>query len=163
MQIISDKFGMVKIDDNSIIDFPGGIPGFSNLTKFAIVKCLQTEPIQWFQSVEDGHITLPVINPFLVKADYNIEINDDDLDLLQTHNEEDLIVLNVMVLPDNLKSMTINLMAPVLINIKKMIGCQVLMDHREVPLRYPAYVPLMEYYKNNKEGVDDNVGADQKD
>jgi Uncharacterized protein conserved in bacteria len=163
VQIISDKFGMVKIDDNSIIDFPGGIPGFSNLTKFAIVKCLQTEPIQWFQSVEDGHITLPVINPFLIKPDYNIEINDDDLELLQTHNEEDLIVLNVMVLPNDLKEMTINLMAPILINIKKMVGCQVLMDHREVPLRFNAYVPLMEYYKNNKEGVDDNAGTDQED
>jgi flagellar assembly factor FliW len=113
--------------------------------------------------VEDGHITLPVINPFLIKSDYNIEINDDDLELLQTHNEEDLIVLNVMVLPIDLKNMTMNLMAPILINIKKMVGCQVLMDHREVPLRFPVYISLMEYYKNNKEGVDEHAGIDQKD
>ena len=164
MQIISDKFGVVKIDDNSIIDFPGGIPGFTNLTKFAIVKCLQTDPVQWFQSVEDGHVTLPVINPFLIKPDYNIEINDDDLDLIQTHNEEDLIVLNVMVLPEDLKNMTINLMAPILVNIKDMIGCQIMMDHREVPLRYPAYQALMEYYTNDDaEGVGDSAGFNKKD
>ena len=152
MQIKSDKFGLVEINESSVIDFPGGIPGFTDLSKFAIVKCEQTEPIQWFQSVEDGHVTLPVINPFLIKSDYNIEINDDELDLIRTHNEEDLLVYNVMVLPEDLRQMTINLMAPILINIKDMIGCQVLMDHKDIPLKYPAYDALMEYHKDAERG-----------
>ena len=123
---------------------------------------MQTEPIQWFQSLEDGRVTLPVINPFLIKPDYGIEIADEDLDIIHTHNEEDLIVLNVMVLPEKLEDMTVNMMAPLIINIKDMIGCQVMMDHRDVPMRLPAFALLMEYYKNNEE-VDGHAGVDEKD
>jgi flagellar assembly factor FliW len=69
-----------------------------------------------------------------------------------------------MVLPEDLRNMTINLMAPILVNIRDLIGCQILMDHREVPLRYPAYQALMEYYSDNDaEGVGDSAGSDKKD
>jgi flagellar assembly factor FliW len=161
MRIFSDRFGPVDIDDESIIAFPDGIPGFDHLRKFAVVKCMQTEPIQWFQSVEDGHVTLPVINPFLIKPDYSIEIADEDLDIIRTRNEEDLIVLSVMVLPEDLHQMTVNLMAPIVINIKGMIGCQMMMDHGDVPLSLPAFELLMEYYKNAEE-VDRSAGSDEK-
>ncbi len=162
MQIVSDKFGPVDIDDESVIRFPDGIPGFDHLRKFAVVKCLQTEPIQWFQSVEEGHVALPVINPFLIKPDYSVEIADKDLDVIQTRSDEDLIVLSVMVLPEDLHQMTVNLMAPIVINIKDMIGCQVIMDREDVPLRIPAFDLLIQYYKNVEE-VDDCVGFDEKD
>ncbi len=162
MQILSDRFGPVEIDSESVIDFPEGIPGFDHLSKFAVVKCMQTEPIQWLQSVEDGHVTLPVINPFLIRPDYNIEISDEELDIIGTRSEEDLIVLSVMVLPEDLHDMTVNLMAPIVINIRDMNGCQVMMDNRDVPLRLPAFEPLMEYYKNAEE-VDGFAGFDEKD
>jgi len=160
MQILSDRFGPVDIDDNSIIRFPDGIPGFEKLRTFAVVKCMQTEPIQWLQSVEDGHVTLPVINPFLIKPDYGIEIADEDLESIRTHEEEDLLVLSVMVLPENLEDMSVNLMAPLVINIRDMIGCQVIMDYRDVPLHLPAFELLMDYYKNNAEEVEGIAGFD---
>lgn len=161
MQILSDRFGPVEIDDGSVIDFPEGIPGFNHLRKFAVVKCMQTEPIQWFQSVEDGHVALPVINPFLIKPDYSIEIADEDLEVISIRSEEDLIVFSVMVLPEDLHDMTVNLMAPILINIRDMIGCQVMMDGRDIPLRLPAFEMLMECYRNAKE-VEGCAGSDAK-
>ncbi|MGI6152237.1 MAG: flagellar assembly protein FliW [Christensenellaceae bacterium] len=159
MEINSVRFGIVQINEQSIINFPEGLPGFKELTKFAIIRCDQTEPIQWLQSIDDEDVSIPIINPFIIKPDYEIEVNDDELDLIDTHTEEDLIVLNVMVLPDDLSKMTVNLMAPLLINIKKMIGMQVMMDYKPLSIQHPVFEALTEYYKNAEE-VAEHAGSD---
>lgn len=160
MEIISSRFGTVDINETSIITFPGGLPGFDDLIKFAIIRCDQTEPIQWLQSVEDADVSLPIINPFIIKQDYEIEVNDDELDMIKTHSEEDMIVLNIMVLPEDLDKMTVNLMAPVLINVKEMLGTQVMMDYKPLPIRYPAFDALMKYYRDLEKEVGASVGSD---
>ena len=162
MEINSARFGTIEIDEQSIITFPGGLPGFADLFKYTIIRCDQTEPIQWLQSVEDAYISVPIINPFIIKPEYEIEVNDDELDIINTHSEEDMIVLNVMVLPEELPKMTVNLMAPLLINVKEMLGTQVMMDYKPLPIRYPAFDSLMKYYKNLTEEVDRDAGSDAK-
>lgn len=161
MEINSVRFGPVEINEQSIITFPDSLPGFKDLTRFAIIRCEQTEPIQWLQSIDDEDIAIPIINPFIIKPDYEIEVNDDELDIIKTHKEEDLIVLNVMVLPEDLQKMTVNLMAPILVNIKEMIGTQVMMDNKPLSIRHPVFESLMEYYKNAEE-VDADAGTDAK-
>ena len=160
MEIKSARFGEVEISEHSVITFPTGIPGLKDLTRFAIIRCDQTEPIQWLQSMTDETVSIPIINPFIIKPDYEIVVNDEELDLIKTHDEEELVVLNIMVLPEELPKMTVNLMAPLLINIKEMLGIQVLMDYKPMPISYPAFDLLMEYYK--KKEADDNAGADKK-
>ena len=163
MEINSSRFGAVEINERSIIVFPDCLPGFDNLHQYAIIRCDQTEPIQWLQSVDDADISIPVINPFLIKSDYEIEVNDDELDHIKTHSEENMIVLCIMVLPDDLSKMTINLMAPLLINVDEMLGIQIMMDYKPLPLRFEAFDALMEYYNNrdeNAEGRNGDAGAD---
>jgi flagellar assembly factor FliW len=158
--IESARFGTVEINDQSIIVFQGGLPGFTGLLRFTIIRCDQTEPIQWLQSLEDPDVSLPIINPFIIKPEYEIEVNDDELDIIKTHSEEDMIVLNIMVLPDDLSKMTVNLMAPLLVNVKEMLGTQVMMDYKPLPIRYPAFDSLMVYYKSAAKGVDRHAGSD---
>ncbi|MEA5003691.1 MAG: flagellar assembly protein FliW [Christensenella sp.] len=155
MKIESERFGTIEINDQSIITFDGGLPGLEGLGKYAIIRCDQTEPIQWLQSIDKPDISIPIINPFLLKSEYEIEVDDSELELIRTHNEEDLVVLCIMVIPDDLSKMSINLMAPLLINIKEMIGAQVMMDYKTFPISEPAFEALMEYYKREGE-----VGTD---
>lgn len=159
MRVRSARFGEVEIDDRSIIEFPEGLPGFEDLKKFVIMRCEQTDPIQWMQSIENEYIVMPVINPFLLDETYHIEVNDEELNVIETFDEEDMIVLCIMVLPQELSEMTANLMAPILINIKKMKGRQVVMDRGDMPIKFPAYEPLMEYYRREE---DHNAGIDAK-
>jgi len=162
VEINTTRFGSVEINEESVITFSGGLPGFTSLSEFAIVRCEQTEPIQWLQSMEDMDISIPIINPFLIKDDYEIEVSDDELDIIDSHDEEEMIVLNIMVLPEDLPKMTVNLMAPILINVKKMLGVQIMMDYKPLPLRYPAFDALMKYYNDNTEPeeVKQDAGAD---
>jgi flagellar assembly factor FliW len=155
----SARFGKVEVEDNSVITFPRGVLGFEDKRRFVMMRCEQTEPIQWLQCVEDPHVSMPVINPFLLQEDYHIEVDSAELEVIETCDEEDIVVACIMVLPEELQNMTVNLMAPVLINIKKMLGSQVLMDHADMPIQFPAYEYLLAYYE--REGKV-NAGADEK-
>lgn len=159
MIVKSSRFGEVEIDDKSVIAFPNGIPGFEDQHRFVMMRCQQTEPIQWMQSVDNEYIVVPVINPFLLREEYHIEVNDEELAVIETTEEEDIVVLCIMVLPENLQDMTMNLMAPIIINIKKMLGRQVVMDRGEMPLKFPAYEALMAYYQREEQP---DAGIDEK-
>lgn len=146
MIINSLKFGEIEIDDSTIITFPEGLPGFETTKRFAVVNCEYTDPIQWLHSVDDSSAVLPVVNPYLLVQGYDVEVDDTDLEIIGTKREEDIILLNVMVLPEELSNMTINLMAPILINVRKLLGKQIFMDHKDIPIKKPVFKELMNYY-----------------
>ena len=146
MELKSQRFGEIEIKDDSIIQFPGGLPGLEEFERYAIIRCEPTEPIQWLQSIDDGDLSFPIINPFIIKPDYSLEVDDAELDFIGTRDEEDLLVMNIMVIPGELEKMTVNLLAPLLINIRDMVGAQVMMDHKEYEISYPAFRPLVEFY-----------------
>lgn len=161
MNLNSTRFGEIEINDASIITFPGGLPGLEGLEKYAIIRCEQTEPIQWLQSVEEMDLALPIINPFIVNPSYEVEVDDSELEFIKSDQEEDLIVMNIMVLPEQLSDMTVNLMAPILINTKDMLGTQVMMDYKSFSIAYPAFEALVKYYEQENEEAAD-AGAVEK-
>lgn len=153
------RFGKINIDDRSVLSFPNGIYGFTELTKFAIVNCKETMPIYWLQSVEEGDVSLPVIDPFIIKHDYVIDVDDKELKAIKVEQEEDVIVYNVVVMPKDISKITVNLVAPILINTKNNLAKQVILSmEQDSEVKYPAFKPLMDYYKE----VAKNAGINKK-
>lgn len=155
MIIETDKFGSFDTKDSKIIEFPLGIPGFEDLQKFIILEISETKPIYWLQSTENRSIALPVIISFEIIDDYNIDIRENELDDLRVESENDLLIMNVVVIPQDVKKMTVNLAAPIIINAKLGLGKQIIIDAKELPIRMPVYEAVM----NSLIGGDQNAGA----
>ena len=145
--LIETRFGTSEINDSKIISFPSGLPGFEELHQFIIIEVSDTKPIYWLQSTENEHVALPVIISFAILNDYNIDIRENELEDLHMENKNDLLVLNVVVIPEDIRNMTVNLAAPVVINAKRGIGKQIIIDAAELPLRYPIYEAVQESVK----------------
>jgi len=154
--LIETRFGTSETDKNKIISFKAGLPGFEDLHKFIIIEANNTRPIYWLQSIENKHIALPVIITFAVLSDYNINIRENELEDLKVDSKNDLLILNVVVIPEDMKKMTVNLAAPIVINAKRGIGKQILIDAAELPIRYPIYEAIME---SLKKGGEEDAGA----
>lgn len=151
------RFGHVNINEDSILTFDDGLYGFEDLKKFAIVNCTETEPIYWLQSIEDGDISLPIIDPFIIKEDYVIDVDDKELESIDTQKEEDLIVYNVVVLPEDITKITVNLVAPIIINVSNNKAKQVILGlEQDTSVKYPAFTPLMNYYKEAEKSAGTN-------
>lgn len=153
--LIETRFGTSETNESKIITFPSGLPGFEDLHRFIIVETGNTKPIYWLQSTENKYIALPVVVSFAIINDYNIDIRENELEDLCVENENDLLILNVVVIPDDVTKMTVNLAAPVIINAKKGIGKQIIIDAAELPLRFPVY----EAIRNSLKGDEKNAGA----
>lgn len=151
MIVDTDRFGSFDIKDGKVIEFPWGLPGFEDLKKFIILEASDTKPIYWLQSTENKYIALPVIVSFELLNDYNIYIKENELEGLYVESKNDLLILNVVVIPQDIRDMTINLAAPVVINVKHGIGKQIIIDAKELPIRYPGYEVVMKGRKGGKD------------
>ena len=155
MLIDTDRFGSFDTKDSKLIEFPAGIPGFEELHHFIILEIGQTKPIYWLQSTENKYIALPVILTFEIIDDYYIDIRDNDLEDLFVDTQNDLLVMNVVVIPDRMEDMTVNLAAPIVINAKRGIGKQIIIDAQALPIRLPVYAAIMK----SLQGGEKDAGA----
>jgi len=147
MYIETAKFGDFEFPDNKVICFPSGIPGFEDLHHFVILEIKESKPLYWLQSTDNKYIALPTMIPFELIEDHYIEIRDSELEELRIEDKTDLIVMNVVVIPEDIKKMTVNLAAPIIINVKEGIGKQILIDAKDLPIRYPIYDTIIKAVK----------------
>ncbi|MBQ3517235.1 MAG: flagellar assembly protein FliW [Lachnospiraceae bacterium] len=150
MVINTRLFGEVTIDDNKMIYFPGGIVGFPDMKDFALIHDSEDGKegsIHWLQSVQEPNFAMPVIDPLRVKTDYNPEADDELLSTIGEINPDELLVLVTITVPSDLTKMTVNLMAPFVINVATRKACQVIVDGYEI--KFPIYDILQ---KMKKEG-----------
>jgi len=155
MLIETARFGDFELNESKLIEFPSGIPGFEELKSFIILEINETKPLYWLQSTQNKHISLPVIIPFELLDDYYIEIRENELEGLHIKDKNDLLILNVVVVPEKLPEMTANLAAPIIVNLKDGLGKQLLIDAAELPLKYPIYDAI----RKKLQGGASDVGA----
>ncbi|MGE4484064.1 MAG: flagellar assembly protein FliW [Oscillospiraceae bacterium] len=158
MKIKTIRFGEIEIDNKKIIFFSQGIPGLEDIKRFALIHHDKTYPINWLQAVDVPHISLPVIDPFVILPDYEFDIIDNDISDLSLNAKNDLHVVNVVVIPEDIKKMTVNLSAPILINIRMNLGKQVIIDRKGYQIRYPVFEQICKKFRE----VRINAGADTK-
>ena len=141
MTLQTKVFGEVTIEEEKIITFPGGIVGFPDLTQFALLHDEEDgiETIHWLQSLQEPAFAMPVMDPLLVKEDYNPEVDDELLKILGDWEHDELLVLVTVTVPQELEKMTVNLKGPILINGKNRKACQVIVEREEFKVKFPIY------------------------
>ena len=134
--VYKTKLGEIEVPEDDVITFEDGIPGFERLKKFSVVSN-GSDPIFWLVSLEDPSVALPVVNPWIIRVDYAIEIPSDVMEELGIEREEDVNIWAVLVIPeDDPTSMTVNLMAPIVVNSKKGKGKQIILEGSGYGIRH---------------------------
>lgn len=147
-------FGEIDIDENKVITFEHGIMGFEDYKKYTILYDLDhgdSATISWLQSVEEPGLALPVINPLLVKPDYNPIVEDEVLKTLGEVTDENLVILLTLTVPADITKMTTNLKAPFVINSDTRKGCQVIVENPDYEIKYNVYEAIQRLKKEKGE------------
>ena len=137
--LINTKYlGEVEIEASEILSFHHGLLGFQEYKEFILLPLDADLPLALLQSTEEVSIGFIVALPFAFKQDYAFDLSDEDKYDLQIEKEEDVLTYSIVTLQETFAESTINLLAPVVININKKIGKQiVLQDSKEYSLRFP--------------------------
>jgi flagellar assembly factor FliW len=123
MTIESRPYGQIEISERQVIHFPVGIYGFGQLHEYALLDSGQP-PFYWLQSLENAGIAFVMINPYVLRPDYVLDIPGEDLEAIQYESEEDILVFAIVTIPEDETKMSANLQGPVVINRVRQLGRQ---------------------------------------
>lgn len=153
MKVNTKVFGEVDIEESKVLHFPQGIVGFPELTEFALIHDSEKEgvcAVRWLQSMQEPAFAMPVMDPLVVKPDYNPEVEDELLKPLGALNPEEILVLVTLTVPSDITKMTVNLQAPIIINAEEKKACQIIVDTDKYSVRFPIYSIINELKKEGK-------------
>lgn len=129
MKLNTKNFGELDIDEKKIISFPEGLPGFEEEKEFVIINNEDEEnPFCWLQSVKNPDLAFVIVDPFFVFSDYSVDLSETVQEKLKIKDEKDVAVYSIVVVPEDLKKMTANLLGPIVINVRERLGKQVILD-----------------------------------
>lgn len=141
------RFGSCTYTPSEVIEFPWGIPGFPTLRNWLPLNLDSHPSFVWLQSLDDHAVALPAIDPWLVFEDYDPKLPAYAFTSLEIREAVDFATLCIVVVTPNADEMTINLMAPVVINLRTRKGRQIMLDgstyspRESMPRKRQAKVP----------------------
>lgn len=137
MQIQTKFLGEVEVQENEIFTFEAGLPGFEEHKKYALLPLDADLPVALLQSFDEEEVGFVVAYPFAFKPDYAFDLSDEDKADLQIEKPEDVLTYSIMTLNEPFARSTINLLAPVVLNVTKKLGKQVVLaDQEAYPVRF---------------------------
>lgn len=146
---------MLKELDGTVIKLQGGLLGFPELNAFQFRKVNEDGIFGFLQSLEEEAVSFVVTSPFSFKHDYNFALDQTDLDDLSLESHEDALVLGIITIEKPFNQSTVNLLAPIIVNVKNWRGKQVVLSSQ---YNYTTKTPL--YKAHHKEGVEAHVNPD---
>ena len=123
------RFGAIEIDEEKIVRFAAGIPAFEDEHEFVIIPYDEESPYVFLQSVTTPDLAFLMAIPFIFFPDYEFRLEDDVLESLALERQEDLLLYTLLTIPGkDIREMTANLLAPIVINSRTNEGCQIVLD-----------------------------------
>ena len=138
MIIKTARLGELVVENQNIINFNIGLLGFENLTSFVLVDIPENPSFKWLQSLENTELAFLLVDPFIIKKGYCVELNDDILEKLDISVPEDVLVYTTVTVPKSgFKDATTNLVGPLIINWTKKKGRQMIFERDNNTIKYP--------------------------
>lgn len=151
MKITTRIFGEIEIADDKVIVFENGIIGFPDLKNFALIHDEEkgtNTGIRFMQSLDEPSFAMPVMDPLLVKPDYDPKVDDELLASAGNISSDNILVLVTATIPGDLTKMSVNLQGPFIINVEEHKACQIIVENGDYPVKFPIY----EILKSRKAG-----------
>ena len=137
MRIQTTRFGTLDIDSGDLIRFPSGLIGLETEHRWILLADPNNNSVGWLQSVAQPAAALAVVSPRRFVRDYRIRVGQDQLGILKLGPQDRIYALCVVNKDDG--RITMNLRAPVLINLDQRLGCQVITtDQQPLQVELPT-------------------------
>ena len=149
MEYNTRLFGKIDVKDDKIIEFPQGILGFEDLKKFTLTFDIEKSSptgLNFLVSLDEPAFMMPVVTAVSVKPDYAPQISADVEKAIGPLTENNVLVLVTMTIPSDITQMTVNLNAPIIINIDTNKAVQTMVENKDYDIKYPIY----DFLKSNQ-------------
>ncbi len=131
------RLGAVEYSPEEVIHFPQGLLGFEKKKHYILVEREEYYPFVWMISVDDPMTSFIVVNPLIFHPEYNPNISKRELNELQIDHPQSLLMYVIVTLNRDPLQTTANLCGPILINVEKKIGKQLVLLDDSYSTKHP--------------------------
>ena len=111
------------------------ILGFEDVKEYELEKVNDN-----FFTLKSDKVSFTLINPFLLRVDYDFEISENEQKALEIDKDTNFLVLNIMIVNKSFIESTVNFAAPLIFNLDKKILGQVILDKYQYGLTEPLKI-----------------------
>jgi flagellar assembly factor FliW len=130
---MTTRFGRIDVAAGDVIRFPSGLPGLEDCREWALLADAGNDALGWLQSTTRPDVAVAVVSPRRFVPDYQVRIPRSELVPLDI---VDIRAAQVVVVVGRTgTTLTLNLKAPIVINLEARTGRQVVASG-ELPMQY---------------------------
>jgi len=118
--------------------FEEGLPGFHQYHFFQLNQPEAGSPYFTLTSLDNETVELGAVNPFTFFPDYEFSITETDKEKLRIGEDPNLIIVNIITLHSE-GLVTVNLKAPVVVNLDNRMAKQIIFNEDKYPIRQPLF------------------------
>lgn len=145
MLITTSRFGTVPVKSEDVFSFPHGLIGFESCQRWVLLSDADNDAIGWLQSANLPETALAVISPRRFLPEYQVRVNRGQLAPLELTGVDQAFVL--IVVAKNGGRLTVNLRAPLIINLNRRVGRQIVTSD-EQPVQFELTAPSLKLRKS---------------
>lgn len=139
MKIESTRFGELEVAEEQLINFPHGIPGFPEEKTFVHIPHGAESPFSFLQSATEANLTFLLVDPFAFFRAYEFVLENEVAEELGLSQANPPMVFLIATVNGKLADMTVNLLAPLVINRVNRTGRQVILDKPEYSTNHKLF------------------------
>jgi flagellar assembly factor FliW len=141
-------FGQVEYSSGAVFMFPDGMPGFEDEHAFVFLERPAATPFMFMQSVSSAKVCFMLLPVLAVDPRYKLRLADEDLAALRLPagkqpriGKDVTCAVLVCAAGEERPEPTINLLAPIVVNLKRRIGIQAIQTQSGYSYRQPLIPP----------------------
>lgn len=132
----SPRFGDYEVPLERLLCFPQGLIGFPEARRFALLESNRpNSPFRCLVCLDDPELGFVVCDPDTLRPGYASELP------TLGGDRSEVAVLAIVTVPANALEMTVNLMAPLVVDCQNRTGHQLVIDTGRYSTRHPILPP----------------------
>lgn len=150
MTITTGRFGKLKADSATFINFNEGVYGFPAAKNFILIETGQDSDFRWLQSVEDPELAFLVTDPTLFYPEFRAQVDKENP--LVAAMADDYQLLAIVTVERATRGVTVNLAAPLAVHTNRREGCQLILSGKGLSTRHDLIKDFRESFAKDSQG-----------
>jgi flagellar assembly factor FliW len=125
-----------------VVEFPGGIPGFEQITQYRFQGLDAVRPFMFMEAVGAENVSFVCVDAFVICRNYRVRVPNTVVERLDLACDEKVAVLCLVTIGETVQATTANMMCPLIVNRRTRRGEQVILDGSDLPIRYAIWQAL---------------------
>jgi flagellar assembly factor FliW len=126
MKVDTKAFGQIDVEEKQKVTIPQGLFGFEDYKEYVLIDA-EAQPFIWLQSINEKEIAFILLNPFIFRKDYELNITNEELSEIGLKSPENAMILVIITIPQDGGPITANLQGPIVINTENMTAMQAIL------------------------------------